>query len=179
MSLSRQAKKIASYRAVPPPGRRSRIAFVTATVSSVRSATSSGDVSKLTTSALSLPGRITVVMKSVAASWMNWNRSRMLLLVSIRIASRKGRSVSAVNSRICCGFLFSIISKSSLVRSLTKRPFLSVTVYSRFTRVTSTVIRLWSSAEGAALGAAFCLAFCPNTRATLTKADNRTFHKLT
>ena len=54
---------------------------------------------------------------------------------------RSGRSVSAVNSRMLCGFLFSAISKSSLSRSVTKRPFLSVTVNSMFTRVTSSVMR--------------------------------------
>ena len=43
-------------------------------------------LSKLTTMALSWPGRITVLMKSVAASCWKRKRSRMLLLVSIRIA---------------------------------------------------------------------------------------------
>src|SRR5947209_3847602 len=95
--------------------------------------------------ALSAPGRITLSMNRVAASCWNRKRSRMLLLVSIRIARRSGRLVSAVNSRMRWGFLFSLISKSSLVRSVTKRPFLSETVNNKFTRFTSSVIRLAGS----------------------------------
>jgi hypothetical protein len=68
------------------------------------SATSSAAVSKLTTTALS-SGRINCVMNSTAASCSKRKRSRMLLLVSIRMASRNGRFDSAVNSRMFCGLL--------------------------------------------------------------------------
>src|ERR1039457_2646926 len=58
-----------------------------------------------------------------------------------------------------CGFLFSTTSKSSFARSVTNSPFLSVTVNSMSTRVTSTRIREDSSALAApAAGAAGC---CP------------------
>jgi len=57
--------------------------------------------------ALSSRGRTVLSMKAVAASCWKWNRSRMLLLVSIRIARRSGRSVSAANSMMLCGFLLS------------------------------------------------------------------------
>ena len=67
-------------------------------------------------------------MNAVAASCWKWNRSRMLLLVSIKIASRSGKSDSAENSKILCGFLLSKTSKSSLFRSVTNRPRLSDTV---------------------------------------------------
>src|ERR1022692_3412539 len=97
-------------------------------VSSMRSATSSAEVSKLTTMALSWPWWTTLWMNEMAASCSNLKRSRMLLLVSIRMPRRRGRSVSAVNSAMFCGVLFSNTWKSSFTRSVTKRPFLSVTV---------------------------------------------------
>ena len=84
-------------------------------------------------------------MNSMAASWMNRKRSRTLLLVSTRMARRRGKSVSAVNSMIFCGRLFSSTSKSSFVRSVMNRPRLSVTVSRMLTRVTSRTIRVLSS----------------------------------
>src|SRR5271170_2199763 len=73
----------------------------------------------------------------------------MLLLVSMRTPRRRGKLVSAVNSEITWGFLFSTISKSSLTRSVTNRPFLSEIVNSRLTRLTSRRMVLpesaWSS----------------------------------
>src|SRR5271154_2198023 len=71
----------------------------------------------------------------------------MLLLVSMRIPRRRGRLVSAVNSEITWGFLFSTISKSSLTRSVTNRPFLSEIVNSRLTRLTSRRMVLPESAS--------------------------------
>ena len=53
---------------------------------------------ELTSMALSWRGRITLLTNSIAASCSNLKRSRMLLLVSMRMAIRSGRSVSAVNS---------------------------------------------------------------------------------
>src|ERR1035437_946718 len=87
-----------------------------------------------------------LLRNSMAASCSNLKRSRVLLLVAIRIPRRSGRSLSALNSRMFCGFLLSITSKSSLARLVTKRPLRSVTVYSRLTRVTSTWMRVGSSA---------------------------------
>ena len=118
---------------------------------SVRSATSSAEVSKLTTMALSCSGRTVPSMNAMAASCWKWKRSRMLLLVSIRIARRSGRSDSAANSMMVCGFLLSKTSKSSLVRSVTKRPFLSETVNSMLTRETSRVMRVLSPESGGAV----------------------------
>src|ERR1022692_4218253 len=74
-------------------------------VSSMRSATSSAEVSKLTTMALSWPWWTTLWMNEMAASCSNLKRSRMLLLVSIRMPRRRGRSVSAVNSAMFWGRL--------------------------------------------------------------------------
>src|SRR5580698_6485782 len=74
-----------------------------------------------------------------------------------------------------CGFLFSIMSKSVFVRSVMKRPFLSVTVNRMFTRVTSRIIRVGSSDSLAALfelgaaGAAFW--------ATITGTRDRNAHR--
>ena len=102
-------------------------------------------MSKLTTMALSRLALTVVFRNSLAASCSNLKRSRMLLLVSTRTASRSGRSLSELKSWITCGFLPSMISKSSFVRSVTKRPFLSRTVKSMSTRVTSTVMRDGSS----------------------------------
>jgi hypothetical protein len=48
--------------------------------------------------ALSWPWWTTLLMNEMAASCSNLKRSRMLLLVSIRMPRRRGRSVSAVNS---------------------------------------------------------------------------------
>ncbi|SPF35339.1 hypothetical protein SBA4_1640003 [Candidatus Sulfopaludibacter sp. SbA4] len=167
---------MASYRAVPPPGRRSRMARSSLSVSSIRSETSSGEVSKLTTMALSWDDLTTLLRNSLAASCSNLKRSRMLLLVSIRTASRRGRSLSALNSMIGWTRLFSITSKSALLRSVTKRPFLSVTVNSMFTRVTSTMMRLLSSACST-VGLGGWVGFCsaPQTaRPSTTMAPNRT-----
>ena len=106
-------------------------------------------------------GRITVLMKSVAASCWKRKRSRMLLLVSIRMPMRSGRSVSAVNSR-CFAASWLRKSRNRLwSRSVTKRPFLSDTVNSRFTRVTSTVMRDAGSSSGGGLGVGGAWAFCP------------------
>ena len=88
----------------------------------------------------------------------------MLLLVSIRMPRRSGRSVSAVNSAMVCGFLFSNTWKSSFVRSVTKRPFLSVTVKSMLTRVTSRMMRV--------LGSSTDLGLLRGRRNRLLRADS-------
>jgi len=107
--------------------------------------TSSAEVSKLTTIALSRLVRMTLSMNWPAASCSNLKRSRMLLAGVDQNARRRGRSDSAAKSEMVCRRLPSTISKSFLSRSVMKRPFLSVTVNSRLTRVTSTWMRVGSS----------------------------------
>ena len=99
--------------------------------------------------ALSRSLRMTLLRNWLAASSSNLKRSRMELEVSIRRAMRSGRSDSAANSRMVCLRLFSMTSKSSFSRLLTKRPRLSVTVKRRLTRVTSSVMVSSASSEGA------------------------------
>src|ERR1035438_4410888 len=74
-------------------------------VSVVRSATISALLSKLSTMALSWLVRMASFRNSPAASCSKRKRSRMLLLVSIRMPRRRGRSDSAANSWMTCGCL--------------------------------------------------------------------------
>ncbi|SPE26377.1 exported hypothetical protein [Acidobacteriia bacterium SbA2] len=129
-----------------------------------------------------MPGRSTSFRKSTAASCSKCSRARMLLLVSINIPMRRGRSVSRLKKRTSWGLPSSKILKSSLVRSVTSRFFLSVTVASIWTNSTRTWMRLWSPAIGglSAAGLAGTAGGCwartrPSGKHTNKRAKNSVF----
>src|SRR5450759_285907 len=132
---------MASYIAVPPPGRSIRTPWESASVSSVKSCVTSGVVSKPMTKAWSNLGRMIWFRNSTAASCSNLKRSRTELLASMSNPTRSGRLVCRLNERmLSAGLLSSKTLKSFCVRSFTKWPRLSVTV--KTTLTSSTRLRM-------------------------------------
>src|ERR1019366_908480 len=132
---------MASYIAVPPPGRSIRTPWDNASVSSVKSCVTSGVVSKPMTNAWSYFRRMIWFRNSMAASCSNLKRSRTELLASISSPTRSGRFVSLLKERtLSAGLLSSKTLKSFCVRSFTKWPRLSVTV--KTTLTSSTRLRM-------------------------------------
>src|SRR5664280_3131866 len=132
---------MASYIAVPPPGRSMRTPRESASVSSVMSCVTSGVVSKPMTNALSYFDRMIWFRNSMAASCSNLKRSRTELLASMSNPTRSGRLVCRLNERtLSAGLLSSKTLKSFCVRSFTKWPRLSVTV--KTTLTSSTRLRM-------------------------------------
>src|ERR1035437_163427 len=127
---------MASYIAVPPPGRSMRTPWESASVSSVMSCVTSGVVSKPMTNALSYLDRMIWFRNSMAASCSNLKRSRTELLASMSNPTRSGRFVSLPKKRTLAGLPSSRTLKSFCVRSFTKWPRLSVTVKTTLTSST-------------------------------------------
>src|ERR1035437_10097162 len=132
---------MASYIAVPPPGRSMRTPWESASVSSVMSCVTSGVVSKPMTNARSSLGRRIWFRNSMAASCSNLKRSRTELLASMSNPTRSGRLVCRLKEgMVSAGLVSSKNFKLVCVRSFTKVPRLSVTV--KTTLTSSTRLRM-------------------------------------